>query len=750
MIRLGLRLTLNGGRESLFRLVVTAAAVALGVAMLLITLAGINAVNSQNGRYAWFETGAGSGPGAAPAQAGVDPVWWRLTADVYHGKIIGRVDVAVTGPHSPVPPGLPRLPAAGEYYASPAMAELLRATPAAQLGERYPGKAAGTIGDAGLPAPNSLVIVVGHTPAEIQQGPGATQVSRISTTAPSSCNGACYFVGIDANGIDLILSVAAAAMLFPVLIFIGTATRLSAARREQRFAAMRLVGATPAQVSVISAVESTVAATAGVAVGFGLFFLVRPLLAPIPFTGDPFYLSDLSLNAADVVLVALGVPVAAAVAARLALRRVQITPLGVTRRVTPRPPRAWRLVPLVAGLAELAYFVAVGRPQSTAGQTQAYLTGFLIAMAGLVIAGPWLTMTGSRLMARRTDSPAVLIAGRRLSDNPKAGFRAISGLILAIFVGTVAVGVIATMNAYDTGSADPAADRATLVDDFPDFGPGGPPSRALPSLPAPLVDELRAIPGVRAVTAIRKNPAVLDERGPTPGLVSCAELANTPALGRCPAGAGTAATDVWFGGRSSHGASTVWPAGDLPAERLRSLPVILLAVGTDGSTAAIEQVRTVLERAYPAIQSPMTISEDGAQSRDAQLNAQFQRLADVVILASLVIAGCSLAASVVAGLSDRKRPFSLLRLTGAPLGMLRRVVALETAVPLLLIALLSAATGFVAAGLFLRAQLDETLRPPGTGYFLVLAAGLVTSLGIVALTLPLLDRITGPDTARNE
>ena len=37
----------------------------------------------------------------------------------------------------------------------------------------------------------------------------------------------------------------AAALLFPVLIFVGAATRLSAARREQRFAAMRLVGATP-------------------------------------------------------------------------------------------------------------------------------------------------------------------------------------------------------------------------------------------------------------------------------------------------------------------------------------------------------------------------------------------------------------------------------------------------------------------------------------------------------------------------
>ena len=43
--------------------------------------------------------------------------------------------------------------------------------------------------------------------------------------------------------VDLVLSVVAPALLMPVLIFIGTATRLSAARREQRFAAMRLVGA---------------------------------------------------------------------------------------------------------------------------------------------------------------------------------------------------------------------------------------------------------------------------------------------------------------------------------------------------------------------------------------------------------------------------------------------------------------------------------------------------------------------------
>ncbi len=102
---------------------------------------------------------------------------------------------------------------------------------------------------------------------------------------------------------------------------------------------MRLVGATPRQISVISAVEAVVAAFAGVAVGFALFFVLRPLLYHVPFTGAPLAEGDLSLHWIDIVLAVIGVPVAAVVSARLALRRVQISPLGVSRRASSRPPR---------------------------------------------------------------------------------------------------------------------------------------------------------------------------------------------------------------------------------------------------------------------------------------------------------------------------------------------------------------------------------------------------------------------------
>ena len=766
MIRLGLRLALTGGREAVIRLVVTAAAVALGVTMLLAAVAGINAVNAQNARFAWLSTSVEfSHPSAyAQAKAGIpaaprarDPLWFELNSGFVDGQLYGRIDVAATGPDGPVPPGIARVPGPGQYYASPALTRLLRDHPANELAGRFPGRQVGTIGPAALPSPKSLVIIVGNSVAHMAHEPGSSKVTSIETIPPSGCSGPdCVVgVGIDSNGIDLILSCVAVGLLFPVLIFIGTASRLSAARREQRFAAMRLAGATPRQVSVISAVESTVAAAVGMAAGFGLFYVLRPAIAAISFTGAPFFTSDLSLSLVDVLAVAIGVPVAAAVAALIALRRVQVSPLGVTRRVTPKPPRAWRLIPLLAGLAELAVFAAIGSPGGTGRQIQAFLPGFVLILIGLVTAGPWLTMAGARVMSRRSRRPATLIAARRLADNPRAGFRAISGLIVALFVTSVTVGIISTMADYRTGPTATPQVRNAVVDDFSDPVSGNIHAVAMPGA---LLTRLQSTAGVQGVMLVHSNPLktsyVVHAHGQgflsPAGLASCAELARTPVAGHCAAGAQVVSVPPQ--GIDPFGISqgtTVWRGAALSAERLARLPVSAIVVSTDGA-AADNRVQTALAGFHPSLGEPATIAETNAVNPANQTLVLEQQLADVIILASLPIAGCALAASVVGGLTERKRPFSLLRLTGTPLGVLQRVVTLESAVPLLIVAVLSSAVGFAGAELFLRAQLHYTLRPPGVSYYGIVVAGLAAALGIIAATLPLLKRITGPEVARND
>ena len=195
-------------------------------------------------------------------------------------------------------------------------------------------------------------------------------------------------------------------------------------------------------------------------------------------------------------------------------------------------------------------------------------------------------------------------------------------------------------------------------------------------------------------------------------------------------------------------APTVWQTAAVSVPRLRTIPIETLYVRTDGSRAAIERARTAIDRVLPYLGSPTTIG--ALRPENTTLIDGWKQLADVAIVASLVIAACSLAVSVAAGLVERKRPFSLLRLTGTPVGALRRVVGLEAGVPLVVVAALSAGTGLLAAHLFLRSQLHETLRPPGLSYYLVVIAGIGAALAIIASTLPLLERITGPDVARNE
>jgi hypothetical protein len=746
MIRLGLRLTLGSGREAALRVLVVAAAVALGVGLLLASLAGVNGLHAQTGRGAWLDTSAQTPPSTSAGSA--SRLWWLLSVDQFGNQELDRVDVAATGANAPVPPGISHLPGPGEFYASPALTNLLGSLPASELRDRYPGRQIGIIGAAALPSPSSLIIVIGREARQLSQVPGAVKVRGIQQTLANCYN--CQSGVGSGPVLQWILAGGAVALLLPVLILIATASRLSAARREERFAAMRLVGATPRQISTISAVEATVAAVAGVAAGFTLFFLFRPLLIHVPFGGAPFAPGDLSLNWIDIVLVVIGVPIAAAVSGRLALRRVQLSPLGVSRRASSAPPRVVRIIPLLAGVAVLAYFDAAGKPGSNGGQLLELLAGFVLIVVGLVLAGPWFTTAGSRLMAKRASRPATLIAGRRLLDNPRAAFRFISGLVLALFVTSAAIGALSSI-AAGASSVGGSAGKPTLADLFCSFTTTNCPASAqVPSVPGHVLADLRTTPGVRAVTVVHQSPSPSQQMN---GLrvVACAALAKTPAIGKCAPGA-TVATIGYFLtnilGSNSHASSTVWPSAHLSVADVARLPVDAVVVATNGSSSSLERARTALERAFPF--QGTAVAVEALDPPTARLLTTVQDMTDVVIVASLIIAACSLAVNIAAGLGERKRPFSLLRLTGVPTTVLHRVVALESAMPLLLVAAVSIVVGLVSAALYLHSQVDIAFQIPGIAYWATVVGGLVASLAIIASTFPLLNRITGPEVARNE
>jgi ABC-type antimicrobial peptide transport system permease subunit len=794
MYRLGLQLSLRSGREALIRLILTMVAVAVGVAILLAVLADFHAFQVTNSRPSWESTQGA--PVSQKSGSASNAELWNYSNDIFKGQTIERLDVAALGPRAPVPPGISRLPASGQYYASPALAALIRSVPRDELGARFPGSQVGTIGQQALTGPNELVVFVGSTPARLAALPSTVQVSKIAT-APGKQLWSKYFRYAFGAG--------AIAFLFPILILIGTATRLAAARREERYAALRLVGATSRQISVISSVDAIVGALLGTALGIGIFTLLQPALADTAITSARYFANDVTPTGLGYVGVLVAVPVASAIGSLLSLRRIRISPLGVSRRVTPPAPTAWRLIPLLAGIA----LFVVGLDRTTARSIGgAAFPGLLLILVGLIVGGPWLTAQAARLASIFAKSASSLVAARRLADNPRAAFRSVRGLVLAVFLGTL---VAAFLPFANSTTATPSANALSnvLLDGFMSapvcgnnvnctggqegsFGPGDAPASqptaaqaiALEGLPpkagAQLVRQLRTYQGA-TVFPLYSAPQAAGQGGPggpgkggpgggngsggPPGgpkgfggnaIVSCASLRQLAVLGQCAPGVKAVEADTSnliqsdnplysteaIAGRSS-------PAVSDNFSRLY-LQAVLVKVN---SPATLERVRTFLVSHTAQSASgtaPRTFGE-AVQARVA-VGTTVQRLVYIAVALTLLVAGCSLAVAVGGSLVERKRPFTLLRVSGTPTSALYKVVFLEAAVPLIAAALVAAAAAYGISVLLVGklAPAGTPVPVPGHVYYLTMGTGLVISLLVVLVTLPLLGRITLPANARFE
>jgi ABC-type antimicrobial peptide transport system permease subunit len=124
----------------------------------------------------------------------------------------------------------------------------------------------------------------------------------------------------------------------------------------------------------------------------------------------------------------------------------------------------------------------------------------------------------------------------------------------------------------------------------------------------------------------------------------------------------------------------------------------------------------------------------------------------IAVALTLLVAGCSLAVAVGGGLVERKRPFSLLRLSGTPSSTLYKVVYLEGILPLVTATLVAAGTGYGISVLTVNKMSPKGTPLPTLGhvYYLTMGVGLAISLVVILITLPLLGRITEPNNVRFE
>ena len=193
------------------------------------------------------------------------------------------------------------------------------------------------------------------------------------------------------------------------------------------------------------------------------------------------------------------------------LSRAVAVPTNLIEGATSCGPSA-RPRPYGAQTSQLGDTDLKSQTLKTSPTTPLLYVGTFLIMAGLVLGGSWLTMQVARGLARISRGASALLAARRLADNPKNAFRAVSGLVLAVFVGSLLASIVPVINAAQTSLG---GDASSLTDVLRAPFSAGPGSGLPAGEAAKLIAKLRG-PGV-TVLAVYNNPSFNPNPGPPPG-----------------------------------------------------------------------------------------------------------------------------------------------------------------------------------------------------------------------------------------
>ncbi|MFL6123662.1 FtsX-like permease family protein [Actinophytocola sp.] len=665
-------------------------AVATGLVLLLVSLPFATQARAE--RTLWQHPQQTTGFDAAnPTEHDPDAVVSVATSeDEVDGKQIIRVDVApLRGAGKIVlPPGIDRLPRPGEMLQSPELAQLASDRPPAELADRFGAKPVGLLGEDALMFPEQLVALVGHTPDTMPVG--AMDLPRLASghAEPDAL-------------LSLLAGVGVVVLLVPSLVLVASASRLTAARRERRLAALRLAGATPAQVTAMVAAETGIAAVAGGVIGVAVSPVLHAAATWVSWGGGTWQAHDFVLSWYVTALVALVVPVLVVGAAVAGLRRVVNSPLMATGGHTRKPLSVVRLaaVPVAAGLF---FWTLTSANLSNSMVPMLVALGFLMWSPTLV--GPWVTSALGGVFTKVWRKPAVLLAGRRLRDDPKAAYRASAGVVLAVFAGSMALTLMPSLEG-EAGYYSSYRDSVLYLSTDAEHAPHvvrtadermeryGLAERAVP------VGQLSMRQGAESLGGYVVSCA--DAQVLLPVHVTCQ---STPAI-YAPSESALSMSD-YVGSQEKltplPGKPVVSAGLDVvlidPSLLPADAPLFGVDVAVQASPGSREAARTALLAASggaQVISKEMMLGDQNTQLAD------LRRVTVIGLLAASLLGGLSAAIATAGSVLDRRRTFGALMAAGTPVRTLAKALRAEAALPALVSTIGAGALGtFVGIGLF--------------------------------------------------
>ncbi|MEC3976866.1 FtsX-like permease family protein [Amycolatopsis sp. H20-H5] len=769
---LGLRLAVGGGRISgpaLLRLAMTTFGIALAVAVLLPAASFGNLMDKRADRSAANLQVKAEAPGVAPLLV------MRGWSVEFHDHYVNATAVAPTGPTSPVPTGLDRVPAPGELVVSPAVQEILNSPLGTALRARLPGTIVGLISKTGVTDPGDLLVFAGARPDQLTDEKSVTKV---------------YGFGGSSRGFEaqatllLFLAPASVVLLLPLLVFVTTASRMGAAQRDRRLAALRLIGLDARQVRRVAAGESLVGAVAGLVVGIGLFLVLRSQIGKLDLFGLRVYGEDFVPAWPLAALIAVLVPALAIGAALFGLRRTIVEPLGVVRIGKPqRRQMWWRWTILALGAMMLISTLFAEKKSSESLVVVAITAGSALSLIGVATVLPWAVERLVRTI--HGGAPSWQLAIRRLQLDSGTASRVVSGLVVVLAGAILIQALVAALGASDSSQSSPSTLGTASVQVSTRQG-----------VAEDAVQRARAVSGITAVQTLR-GAFAKPGNGSSSKYVQyvqigdCAALALRAKLPSCTDGA---AFYVDPNPQDRYRAEQAAPAGvqrlssssqdnestegtqwTVP-DSLRHIPAanavrsvsgdLLLTPGALGGAqipGALPMFyisgngtpNEVADRVGAAL-SPLawqasisTIDGSDFRASSDRISQQIRSTLLFVSVFVLSIAALSLLLLSVEQITERRRPLAALSASGVPISVLAKGLLWQTAIPVGVGVVLAVATGIgVTAPILRMADLPYTFD--GGGIAILIAAAVLAVLLVTAATWPLLRSVTRLDGLRAE
>lgn len=260
-------------------------------------------------------------------------------------------------------------------------------------------------------------------------------------------------------------------LLTPLFTLGASAARLSARRRDDRLATLRLLGASTRRLTLYTMLDSVIYAAVGFVLGFIVYLILVLPFGMLRFQNIPLGPENMLLPLPIVLVCGFVSLIIAATSSLFGLSKVTISPLGVRTR-SDKPSLGKRALILGCVLLVMGFVGAIASQviMNLAADsmdsngfvlvlviTIMFGLPILLTMLAVDLIGGFVVGLYARIRVRTARTPATLLAYRSIMESPRAAWRQVSGVamttFIAAFVGPI-LGMVNSAPGVEEGSAE--------------------------------------------------------------------------------------------------------------------------------------------------------------------------------------------------------------------------------------------------------------------------------------------------------